>query len=168
MNGGKNVDIEAAVAAADRDRGRHRARRATTRRSPRAWRSSLLDGENTTARLGTASTGLTATGTITVKASHDGDFSAEAKSVAAGSTAVGVSIALNIVLNWNTLAEVARDVTGTSVEHQRRVRHEHRGARRRDDEGRRQGRQRTQRQKKSSDEAAQREITNNPNTPGNS
>ena len=73
-------------------------------------------GEATTARIGSAPTGLTATGTITVKATHDGDFSAEAKSVAAGSTAVGVSIALNIVLDWSTLAEVARDVSGTSVE----------------------------------------------------
>src|SRR5213075_2022742 len=76
----------------------------------------VLDGENTTARLGTSGTGLTATGTVTVKAVHEGEFSAEAESVGAGSTAVGVSIALNIVLNWNTLAEVDRDVSGTKVE----------------------------------------------------
>ena len=35
--------------------------------------------------------------------------------VAAGSTAVGASIALNIVLSVDTLAEIARSVQGTSV-----------------------------------------------------
>ena len=75
----------------------------------------LVTDEDTTARLGTAGSGLTATGSITVKASHEAEYSTEAKAVAAGSTAVGASIALNIVLGVDTLAEVARDVQGTSV-----------------------------------------------------
>ena len=127
----------------------------------------VLDGEDTTARLGTAATGLTATGTITVKAVHEGEFSAEAKSVAAGSTAVGVSIALNIVLNWNTLAEVDRDVEGTKVEisaesatnTQAHADATTKGADKDDDGG--------SGTKKTSDERAQGEITDNPNTMNN-
>ena len=78
----------------------------------------VLTDEHTTARLGTAPSGLTATGSITVKASHDAEYSATAKAVAAGSTAIGASIALNIVPSgdWSTLAEIARDVTGASVD----------------------------------------------------
>ncbi len=128
----------------------------------------VLDGEDTIARLGTAATGLTATGTITVKAVHEGEFSAEAKSVAAGSTAVGVSIALNIVLNWNTLAEVDRDVEGTKVEisaesatnTQAHADATTKGADKNDDGG--------SGGKKTSDERAQGQITDNPNTTGNS
>ena len=75
----------------------------------------MITDEDTTARLGTAASGLTATGAITVKAAHEGEYSTAAKAVAAGSTAVGASIALNIVLSLDTLAEVARNVQGTSV-----------------------------------------------------
>ena len=75
----------------------------------------LVTDEDTTARLGTAASGLTSTGSITVKAGHEGEYTTEAKAVAAGSTAVGASIALNIVLSVDTLAEVARNVQGASV-----------------------------------------------------
>ena len=81
----------------------------------------MLDGEHTTARLGSA-------GDRPDGDRHDhgegrrtrASISAEAKSVAAGSTAVGVSIALNIVLNWGTLAEVARNISGHVGRDQRR------------------------------------------------
>ncbi|HEV8463176.1 MAG TPA: hypothetical protein VGQ38_20990, partial [Gaiellaceae bacterium] len=74
--------------------------------------------EHTTARLGTAASALTATGAVTVKAEHEAEYSSTAKATAAGSTAVGASIALNIVPSgdWSTLAEIARDVTGASVD----------------------------------------------------
>ena len=68
----------------------------------------LITDEDTTARLGTAASGLTATGAITVKAAHEAEYTTAAKAVAAGSTAVGASIALNIVLSVDTLAEIAR------------------------------------------------------------
>jgi hypothetical protein len=61
---------------------------------------------------------MTATGAVTVKAEHEAEYSSTAKATAAGSTAVGASIALNIVPSgdWSTLAEIARDVQGASVD----------------------------------------------------
>ncbi|HEX4526566.1 MAG TPA: hypothetical protein VH108_07475, partial [Gaiellaceae bacterium] len=167
VNGGHNVDVEAASRRQTETEVDMGASGDDTSVAP-GVALVVLDGENTTARLGTAGSGLTATGTITVKAAHDGDFSAEAKSIAAGSTAVGVSIALNIVLNWNTLAEVARDVQGTSVEisaesatnTQAHADATTKGADKNDNGG--------SGGKKTSDQRAQGEVTNNPNTSGNS
>src|SRR5262249_53726342 len=114
LTGGKDVDVEASSRRQTETEVDMGASGDDTSGAPAVARVAP-DGENPPARPGTAASGLTATGAITVKAEHDGDFSAEAKSVAAGSTAVGVSIALNIVLNWNTLAAVDRDVQGTAV-----------------------------------------------------
>ena len=76
----------------------------------------LITSEHTTARLGTSAVNLVAAGTVTVKAVHEGEVSTVAKAVAKGSTAVGASIALNVVLDWKTLAEVARSAQGTAVD----------------------------------------------------
>ena len=167
ITGGRNVDIEALSRRQTETEVNMGASGDDTSVAP-GVALVVLDGEDTVAKLGTSSTGLTVTGTVTVKASHDGDFSAEAKSVAAGSTAVGVSIALNIVLNWNTLAEVDRDVSGTKVEigadsstnTEAHADATTKGADKNDNGG--------SGGKKSSDERAQGEITDNPNTSGNS
>ncbi|HET7128249.1 MAG TPA: hypothetical protein VFJ93_04150, partial [Gaiellaceae bacterium] len=117
VSGGKNVDVEAASRRQTETEVDMGASGDDTSVAP-GVALVVLDGEATVARLGTSTADQIGSGegTVTVKASHDGDFSAEAKSVAAGSTAVGVSIALNIVLNWSTLAEVDHDIAGTKVE----------------------------------------------------
>ncbi len=70
-----------------------------------------------TARLGTSGTSLSASGAATISATHTGDLSkTTAKAEAAGSSvSVGADISLNIVLNWTTTAEVARDLTASAV-----------------------------------------------------
>ena len=115
LTGGVNVDVEAASRRQAETEVESGASGDDTSVAP-GVALLLITSEHTTARLGTSATDLTATGAITVKATHEGEYSSEAKAVAAGSTAVGASIALNIVLDWNTLAEVARNITGSSVD----------------------------------------------------
>ncbi len=68
------------------------------------------------ARLGTSSTAYVGSGVVTVRATHQNHVVTEGNAEAAGkSTAVGIDIAVNAVVGWDTLAEVARDVTGTGV-----------------------------------------------------
>ncbi len=116
LTGGVNVDVEA-----------------TSRRQAETEVESGASGDDTTVAPGVALLLITerahhgqardirppistATGAITVKATHEGEYSTEAKAVAAGSTAVGASIALNIVLDWRHAAEVARNIQGASVD----------------------------------------------------
>ena len=79
----------------------------------------LMKDDVVKARLGTSGTSLTGSGAVTVTATHTADVSktkadAEAAS-SGGSAAVGADVALNVVLDWSTTAEIARDVTGSSV-----------------------------------------------------
>ncbi len=77
-----------------------------------------LDKEDSViARIGTGSSTLTATGAVTVQATHTADLSkTSAKAKAQGSSAaVGADIAINVVLDWTTTAEIARDLTAGSV-----------------------------------------------------
>ena len=73
--------------------------------------------DDVTARLGTSGTALTATGAIVVTATHVNVIYTEGNAEAAGKdTAVGIDIAVNAVVDWDTLAEIARDATGASVD----------------------------------------------------
>ena len=78
----------------------------------------LITSEHTVARLGSGAGTLgNATGAVKISARHEGLYGeTKAKADAAGSTAVGVAIALNIVVDWITTADLARNVSGTSVD----------------------------------------------------
>src|SRR5207244_10030318 len=60
---------------------------------------------------------LVANGVVTVQATHSDDVTmTKADASAAGSAAaVGAGVAINIVQNWTTTADVGRGLTGTSV-----------------------------------------------------
>ena len=72
--------------------------------------------DHVTARLGTSTSGYVGTGDVTVRATHQNHIVTEGSAEAAGkSTSVGIDIAINAVVGWDTLAEIARDVSGTAV-----------------------------------------------------
>ncbi len=74
-------------------------------------------GDATTARIGTSSTDLSATGAVTVSATHTADLGMTTADANANATnvAVGAAVALPILINWSTTAELDRNVTATSV-----------------------------------------------------
>ncbi|MDQ0612683.1 hypothetical protein QF046_000324 [Microbacterium sp. W4I4] len=73
--------------------------------------------DDVTARVGTSGTDYIGTGAISIRAVHTLWVKTEGKADAAGkSTAVGVDLAINAVVEWDTLAEITRDMQGTSVE----------------------------------------------------
>src|SRR2546428_10644836 len=69
------------------------------------------------ARLGTVSgPGLTASGAVTIRATHTADASkTTAEAEAKGDSAVGADVSINLLIDWDTIAEVARYLSGTSV-----------------------------------------------------
>ena len=76
------------------------------------------NGDHTTARLGSGPGGiLVASGSVTVQATHTGDFTnTKADASAAGSSAaIGADAAINIVQDWTTTGEMARSTSGASV-----------------------------------------------------
>ena len=78
----------------------------------------VVKGDTVTARLGTTTSPATLTllGSATIRATHTVDVSkTEAKADAEGKTAVGASVSINVVLEWTTLAELARSTSATSV-----------------------------------------------------
>ena len=78
----------------------------------------VVKGETVTARLGTTTSPATLMllGSATIRATHTVDVSkTEAKADAEGKTAIGASVAINVVLEWCTLAELARSASATSV-----------------------------------------------------
>ncbi|MET0909351.1 MAG: hypothetical protein ABWZ99_07760, partial [Ilumatobacteraceae bacterium] len=72
--------------------------------------------DDATARLGTAAAGYVGTGPVSVTATHTTRVVTEGNAEAAGkSTAVGADLSINVVVGWDTLAEIARNTTGTAV-----------------------------------------------------
>ncbi|MDA8440737.1 MAG: hypothetical protein M0Z51_18020, partial [Propionibacterium sp.] len=74
-------------------------------------------GDATTARVGASLTGVSATGTLTISATHTADLSGTTADANAKATsvAVGAAVALPILINWSTTAELDRNVTATGV-----------------------------------------------------
>jgi len=70
----------------------------------------VLDGDSATAQIGSSGTALSATGAVTVQATHSIDASGtEGSADAAGSSvAVGADISINVIINWSTDAELDR------------------------------------------------------------
>ena len=78
----------------------------------------VLKNDRATARLGsTPDAGtLTVGGSVTIRATHTADVSkTTAKARSEGETAIGADVAINVVLEWSTLAEIARSISGTFV-----------------------------------------------------
>ncbi|WP_159604522.1 beta strand repeat-containing protein, partial [Agromyces humi] len=72
--------------------------------------------DDVTARLGTSGTAYVGSGPVTVTATHVNRVVTEGNADAAGkSTAVGADLSINVVVDWDTLAEIARNTTGTVV-----------------------------------------------------
>jgi len=72
--------------------------------------------DHVTARLGTGSA-LSASGAVKVTATHLNRIRTEGNAEAAGKdTAVGIDISINVAVGWQTTAEIARNVTGSSVD----------------------------------------------------
>ncbi|HEX8971092.1 hypothetical protein, partial [Oryzihumus sp.] len=115
LTGAANVDLESASSRTIETHVEAGASGAKDGISP-AVALVVLNNDSSRARLGTSSTGVSATGTVTVHASHAADVGTEGSADAAGSSvAVGVDISINILLGWSTTAEIARNVTGTAV-----------------------------------------------------
>jgi len=78
----------------------------------------VLKNDRATARLGStpdAGTQLFA-GSATIRATHTADVSkTTAKAESEGETAVGADVAINVILEWSTLAEIARSISASSV-----------------------------------------------------
>jgi len=77
----------------------------------------VLKNDRATARLGTTPDAgtLVVGGTITVRATHTADVSkTSAKAESEGETAIGADVAINVILEWSTLAEIARSISGTT------------------------------------------------------
>ena len=78
----------------------------------------VLKNDRATARLGTTPDAgtLVVGGSVTIRATHTADVSkTTAKAESEGETAIGADVAINVILEWSTLAEIARSISGMSV-----------------------------------------------------
>ncbi|HKT57060.1 MAG TPA: hypothetical protein VJR25_09840, partial [Microbacterium sp.] len=77
----------------------------------------ISNHDHVVARLGTATGTLTATGAVKVEADHTSEYSAKGDADAAsGNVAIGAVVAINVVLDWGSTAEVARSLHADSAE----------------------------------------------------
>ncbi|MEA2197047.1 MAG: mucin9, partial [Solirubrobacteraceae bacterium] len=116
LTGGANVDLEATSTRTVKTNVEAGANGGQNDIAP-AVALVVLNHDTAEAKIGTSATGVSATGAITLHATHAVDASGtEGSADAAGSSvAIGADVSINILLDWTTNAELDRNATGTAV-----------------------------------------------------